>query len=285
MRPNSVILHVNVCLIVLLVGCSNAPTGKEPPRYHLIVAEGFRGDIDFSLTSNPLPLGADGALRVDIDDYGNAEIDDLERLESVEFSASFTSGQSLKTGQLRPDEVGIRSASIYQGRDALLRTVYFVGTRAAFKEFLDQEYLARNRRSMSPSATRSRHRIESYSGPITIARVDVTPGMLSETPEWRGYGAPPIDAKQAIDLARNAIRSGLIPEAPFMTGCERAALVGFEELSPTHWYWRIRFGSEGIGIGGVPPHHEVVVLMNGRIVPPEFVEANHMLRPLDSDEL
>lgn len=269
--------RLGVCVLVamtaLALRCDRAGSASSPTQFHLIIPEGYRGAIDFYGARPPAPATWQGEKRIVVDDYGNAEIDSIEQLEEVGYVASLTSGESLKTSQLGAKEVGLRCAYVFQLEHSSLQRIYFVGSGEEFEDFLREEYRRRRPGSATP-----KHQVESKLGPGYLSRVSVTNEMIQGTPAWDGEGEPPLSVGQAIKLAKAATRSGLVSD-PFMTRCERATLVRFDLGTVRHWYWRVRFEAEGMGISGVPPISEVVVLMNGRVVPPDLVKSDRLIDP------
>lgn len=260
-----VLVQLAVC-----AGCAKAPDQAVSPGVRLIIPEEFRGVIDFDETREPMLRDKKGNLRIEVRKYGSADIDSIDRLESASITASLSSGEVLKVTHLMPHEVGLRSVVVYQLHHNSLKTVYFVGTFAALEKYLEEEY-----RTHRSSTSEAPHRVESKPHQWAIAQTDVTPEVFEGAPKWDGEGEPPVNLERAIKLAREACASGRIwsdlsQHSPF----DRAALMKWSVHHRDHWYWRIRFNCHSS-----PGYVEVVVLMNGRVLPVDIFESSRQIDP------
>jgi hypothetical protein len=87
---------------------------------------------------------------------------------------------------------------------------------------------------------------------------------------WKGDGAPPLSLEQAIQKAKDGLKSLYgIDQARELISVE---LCNLSEGS-TRWFYRVRFGiTKGAVVIGKVERVEVAVTMNGEIIHPNKVE-------------
>lgn len=97
----------------------------------------------------------------------------------------------------------------------------------------------------------------------------VTDELLQDAPIWRSDNDhPPLPPRKAISAAKQAVDKVFNPEkhANWKMELEEVAL---RPLGDDRWVWVVRYeGRPKVGgMTGIPPYLDLVVLMDGRVVP------------------
>ncbi len=255
--------------ILFCAGCNRPASTTEGPAVHLIIHEDYRGPIEFSETNDDGPnTSSKQSVRVKVSDRGYANIDALWRLQEQKVLASLSSGETLKTHDLKANEIGLRTATIFREHVEELETEYFIGDLRQFTEYLESEH-----GDWRANMEHKRHIYESSLGMEGGEITRVTEEALSGSPAWDGAGNPPLSYEQCVAIATDAAESERIANAGgWVPHVERVSLVNRAMGLTDQWYWHVHFDffpASG-GMGGMAPTLDIIVRMDGRVVPPEI---------------
>lgn len=255
--------------LAALAGCAPAANQQTAPVVHLIIPEDFRGLLEIQEIADPFGEPKSGEWRIEVSDHGFCEIDSHARLRDYPVKATFTDGTPLKTHDLSAREIGFRSAVVFREHNNAPTAEFFVGTQEEFDDYLADHYADWQKR-----LEQRPNRIEQMVTSEVFARSDISTDDLKDMPIWRGKGKPPLDLEAAVTIANHALRGDkILPMNGLTPELDRAALVNAHFIPGEHWYWRLHYTYMSGGMSGIPCMIEIVVFMNGRILPPKFVEA------------
>jgi hypothetical protein len=99
----------------------------------------------------------------------------------------------------------------------------------------------------------------------------ITDHMLQDTPQWPDADDnPPVSARKAIALSAAVVQRLVKTPDDWQLRLDGLTL----SQSGNRWYWRAQYEwfPRGGGLSGLPPHFDVIVLMNGKAVEPTLVK-------------